>query len=271
VLSVSGSYVGATLAVLHRDWRIYMSYRFRPLSQMVSIMFTLAMFFYVSQLVRVDALGSSEGYFAFVVVGMAILQALTSTFAAGPGGVLSEIASGTFERLAVSPLGPVGGIAGSLLFPLVQSLLMGTLTIAIAGLIFGLPVHWETAPLALPAAILAMTAFTPFALFACAMMLVARQAMGARTYLVAGLSLVSGLYFPVTLLPDWIEWAAAVQPFTPAVDLLRHLLVGTPVDGSAWTEVVRLAGFAAIGLPLSIWAVRGAVRHARRRATLLEI
>ena len=62
----------------------------------------------------------------------------------------------------------------------------------------------------------------------------------------AGITLIAGFYFPVSLLPGWIQWASDVQPFTPAVDLLRHLLIGIDLEGSAWLAVARLAGFAAI-------------------------
>ena len=57
------------------------------------------------------------------------------------------------------------------------------------------------------------------------------------------LSLVAGVFFPVALLPNWIEWTSEVQPLTPSLDLLRHLIVGTPID-SAWWAVFRLVAFA---------------------------
>jgi ABC-2 type transport system permease protein len=99
---------------------------------------------------------------------------------------------------------------------------------------------------------------------------VLKQAMAAGSFLVAAISLVAGLYFPVALLPGWIEWASQVQPFTPAVNLLRHLLVGTPLDSSPWAQVVKLTLFAAILIPLAVWLLDRAVALGRRRATIIE-
>ena len=72
------------------------------------------------------------------------------------------------------------------------------------------------------------------------------------------------------MLPDWIEWTSDVQPFTPAVDLLRHLLIGIPLEDSAWSDVLRMAGFAAVLLPLSALALVAAIKTSRKRGTILE-
>jgi len=81
---------------------------------------------------------------------------------------------------------------------------------------------------------------------------------------------VAGLYFPVALLPAGIRWVSEVQPFTPAVDLLRHTLIALPLDGSPLTDALRLALFSVVLLPLSIVALAGALGHARRRGTVGE-
>ena len=68
-------------------------------------------------------------------------------------------------------------------------------------------------------------------------------------FIVAGIAIVGGLYFPIAVLPGWIRWASEVQPFTPATDLLRHLLVDTPLVHPAIVELLKLVGFTAVLLP----------------------
>lgn len=84
------------------------------------------------------------------------------------------------------------------------------------------------------------------------------------------LALVSGIYFPVELLPEWIRWLSEVQPLTPTVDVMRHVLVGLPTTEPVGVELLKLLGFAAVGLPLGIAALSGALRYCRRRGTILE-
>jgi ABC-2 type transport system permease protein len=90
------------------------------------------------------------------------------------------------------------------------------------------------------------------------------------TFVVAGLSLVAGLYFPTSLLPDWIRWLSDVQPFTPAAELLRHLLLGTEMSGSALVALLKLIGFAAVMLPVAAIVLRTSVQRSRRTGTITE-
>ncbi len=96
-----------------------------------------------------------------------------------------------------------------------------------------------------------------------------KQAPGAA-YVVAAISLVAGFYFPPSLLPWWLEWASNVQPFTPAVELLRHLLVGQPLVHSAWVDVAKLLGFSAVLVPFGVAALVIAIERGRRSGTLTE-
>jgi ABC-type multidrug transport system permease subunit len=96
-----------------------------------------------------------------------------------------------------------------------------------------------------------------------------KSAMGA-TWVLAALGLLGGIYFPVKLFPAWISWASQVQPLTPAVDLLRHLLVGTPSTQPPWLELLKVSGFAAVLMPISAAVLWQAVKISRRRGTLME-
>jgi ABC-2 type transport system permease protein len=156
------------------------------------------------------------------------------------------------------------------LFPLTWAAIVGTVTIVLAALVYGLPIVWHTAPAAIPVAMLAAAPFAAFGMLFAALAIVFKQAMIGATWLMAGISLVAGFYFPVALLPDWIRWASEVQPFTPAAELLRHLLVGTPMESGVMTDILKLAGFAAVLLPLAAWALSAAIRSAQRRGTIIE-
>jgi ABC-2 type transport system permease protein len=87
---------------------------------------------------------------------------------------------------------------------------------------------------------------------------------------VIALSLAGGVYYPPELMPEWIRWVSDVQPFTPALDLLRHLLVGSPATIPPGEAVVRLAAFAVLATPLAYGVLGAAVAACRRRATLVE-
>lgn len=269
-MTTAGSLLDAVVALVRRDALLFVSYRWRLAGQALAVLFTTVLFFYISRLVRVDPFDSPDAYFAYVVVGLVVLELLTAALATMPAALRSELLTGTFERLAVSPLGPRLGVLAMTVFPVVLSMFVGVATLLVAVAVFGLDLRWATAALALPAVALCALAFAPFSvLIACAVLLV-KQAGSAATFAVTGLSLASGAFFPVALLPGWIRWVSEVQPLTPALELLRHLLLGSAVEGGAAQAVLRLAAFAAVLLPPSLLLLDAAVGRCRRLGTLTE-
>jgi hypothetical protein len=67
-----------------------------------------------------------------------------------------------------------------------------------------------------------------------------------------------------------MRWMSEVQPFTPAVNLLRNVLVGLPMQDPAWEYILKLVGFTIVALPLASWLVGRGVEYAYRRGTLFE-
>ena len=267
-MTVASYYLGAMLATVKRDAVIFVSYRFRFAGQAVAMLFTLAMFFYISKLVRPDAVGPHSHYYAFAVVGIVIMAVLTSALSTSQV-VRMELMQGNFERILISPMGPVGGVVAVAAFPILYSIFFASAMLTLAVGIFGIPVHTLGIPLALVVAALAAVAFACIGFLFVAALLAFKSASGA-TWVIAGLSLLGGAYFPVRLFPGWIRWTSEVQPFTPSVDLLRHLLVGTKTVQPVWAELIKLGAFTAALIPLSIGLLWLAVGWSRRRGTITE-
>lgn len=93
----------AGVAVLKRDFLIALSYRLQLVGPLLGAFFSLAIFYYVSRLVRVALFDSADDYFAFVLIGIVIFQMLQSLLGAAPMLVRQELVAGTFERIVVSP------------------------------------------------------------------------------------------------------------------------------------------------------------------------
>jgi ABC-2 type transport system permease protein len=261
--------LSSAAAIMKRDFVIFVSYRLRFLSEIVAAALGVTLFYYVSRLVTGGAFESSDEYFAYAVMGLAMLEVLTAALVVMPLGLRQELVAGTFERTLVSTFGPVPYLLAMSIFPFLSALISAMITIAIAALVFGMPVEWETAPLAIPAAVLGAVAFLPFAVLITSAVFVVKQVGAGAGLLVTCLSIVAGVLFPIALLPDWIEWLSDVQPLTPAIDLLRYVVVGTPLD-SVWKTIARLVAFIAVLLPLSIAVLQASLRYAQRHGTVLE-
>lgn len=267
---VVGAYVAGMYAIARRDLLSLLSYRFRFFTTLAGSLVNVILFYYVSRLVAHSRLGSADDYFAYVVVGLVIFTVLASTLSTMPQRLRQELVAGTFERLLVSPLGATAAIAGMTIFPFLMALVQGIVTLTFAGLVFGMPLHWGTSPLAILVALVGTLSFVPFALLIVALVLVFKQAGAGVGFLMTGISLVGGFFFPPDLLPSWVRWASEVQPFTPALELMRHFLVGTALTESIAVSLLKIGLCAGLLLPVSVWVVSAALRLSQRRATVTE-
>jgi ABC-2 type transport system permease protein len=256
-------------AMLRRDLSIYASYRTRLISQALTSVFSLTLFYYVSRLVHVNGFATPAAYFGFVVVGISMVSVMYSCFSI-PDLVRQELIAGTFDRLLLSPFGAVRSVIAMTLFPLLYSFVLATLTLAIGSIMFGLDLHWSTVPLSVPVMALALLAFLPFGLFFAALTIVVKQGSVGTSWVIALLSIVGGLYFPVSLLPGWVQTAAKLQPFTAATSVLRHLLVGSSLGESPSGSILKLALFAVVLVPLAMYVLARAIQLGQRRGTIIE-
>jgi ABC-2 type transport system permease protein len=82
------------------------------------------------------------------------------------------------------------------------------------------------------------------------------------------LAMLSGLYFPIQLLPGWLEAITEHNPIAVAVEGMRNALLG----GAGWSEVASsmalLAPMGLAALAVGIMAFRAAVGRERRLGTL---
>jgi ABC-2 type transport system permease protein len=259
-------------AFVRRDWRIATSYRATVVLELASILFFLALFFYLSHLVDNAKFEASQGtsgggYFGYAAVGLALLQIVTISLNSFSRKLREEQTTGTFEALMATPTSPSLIVLSSAVYELLRAAVSGVALLIVAVLVFGL--HIDTDPASLFVSLVALVGF--LGLFAslgvgvAAFTVLYKRALALLGMVVTGLALLGGVYFPVDVLPAPLDTIAKLIPFTWGLDVVRASLLGGDVD------LVKLAGlFAAaiVLLPMSLALFRGAVRRARRTGVL---
>ena len=97
--------------------------------------------------------------------------------------------------------------------------------------------------------------------------LVLKRGNAVAGLVIFAMSLASGAFFPVSVLPDWIEAIGGVMPTRFAFDGFRSALFA----GSGWEDdAALLAGFSLVALPTAVWLFDRGMLHARRRGTLAQ-
>jgi ABC-type polysaccharide/polyol phosphate export permease len=101
-----------------------------------------------------------------------------------------------------------------------------------------------------------------------AFVLVFQQAGAITRWLSAGLALISGVFFPITLFPRAVQLLAEASPLTHALRALRGtLLEGAGIEAVAGS-LLTLVATGLVLLPVAIAAVGVALGRARQRGTL---
>lgn len=223
--------------------------------------------YFLAKLVPPDRIASAEmaqGYLAFALVGVAMQQYLSYVLVACSEKLREDQLNGLLPALLVTPGRPIVAIFGPLLWGVVDRALTVTLMLAIGGLALGIGfegANWGAALLVLALTTLAVAAWG--LLSACFTLIFKR---GDPILLLAGIVgyVFSGAFFPVSVLPPWMQLVSAIYPHAHAISAARAaLLLDAPV-AALERPLVALGAFCAILTPLALWAFDVAVRHVRR-------
>ena len=76
------------------------------------------------------------------------------------------------------------------------------------------------------------------------------------------------MLFPVSILPDWLQFAARLNPVTYALEAMRAALLGGARVAALWFPLTTLLLFAAVLLPVSMSTFAWSLRRTKITGTL---
>jgi ABC-2 type transport system permease protein len=264
--------VRVALAFLKRDFREEASYRASFLLQFAGIVLSMALFYFIARLLKnavSPLLAAYDGdYFAFVLIGLAF----SGYFGVGLAGFSASLrqaqTTGTLEAMLATPTNLSVIILSSSLW----SYLMTTLRVAVylaAGALFaGVHLGNGNYPAALAILFLTIVAFSSLGIIAASFIMVLKRG-DPITWAFSSLStLLGGVYYPIAILPGWMQLLARLLPITYALEAMRRALLKGATFADLAGELLALAVFSAGLLPLSLLAFRLAVQRARSDGSL---
>ncbi|MEU9394744.1 ABC transporter permease [Streptomyces sp. NPDC048324] len=188
-----------------------------------------------------------SAYIAYLVPGI-LLMTIGSTTIGSAVAVATDMNEGIIARFRTMAIhrGSVlfGHVAGSVLQCLMSVILVGAVGVAIgfrstdATLL-----EW-------------LAAFGLLALFSLALTWIAvgmgmsspnAEAAGNNAMPLILLPLISSAFVPLHSMPGWFQPIAEYQPFTPAIETLRGLLLGTSIGNNWWIALAWCLGLTVLG------------------------
>jgi len=77
-----------------------------------------------------------------------------------------------------------------------------------------------------------------------------------------------GVFFPITILPGWLQKVSYFLPITYSLRAMRHALLQSYSFQALGFDILILALFSVVLLPFSIYAFKVAVRRAKKDGSL---
>lgn len=268
------------LAFLRRDVLVTWSYRLPFVTDWVSMILQAVVFGFVGKLIPPEALprfgDRTVDYLEFVAVGIAISSFLAVGLSRLTTVIRQEQVQGTLEALLLTPTAWTTIEVGSAFYDILYVPVRTAVFLGFTALLFD--AHYAVSGLG-PAAVVLLS-FIPcvwgLGVISAAATLTFRRGAGGMGFVVSIATLGSGAYFPLTVLPQWVQQIAAYNPVAIAVGAMR----GALLSGEGWSYVAPDTGLTLVAsvtrlVPMSILAMlcgavafRAAIARERRRGTL---
>ncbi|NUR04868.1 MAG: ABC transporter permease [Streptomyces sp.] len=186
-------------------------------------------------------------YIAYLVPGL-LLMTVGSTTIGTAVSVSTDMSEGIIARFRAMAIHRgsvlIGHVVGSVLQCLMSVVLVGAVAVAIGFRSTGATaLDW-------------VAAFGLITLFALALTWIAvgmglvspnAEAASNNAMPLIFLPLISSTFVPLHTMPGWFQPIAEYQPFTPAIETLRGLLLGTPIGHNGWLAIAWCVGLAVLG------------------------
>ena len=199
----------------------------------------------------VDPAGGRDAYLAYVMPGI-LLITIAGTAAGAAITVAMDMTEGITARFRTMAISRAAVLTGHVIGNTIQAVLAVALVLGV-GVLVGFrptatPLEWLGA-----AGLVVLIAFA-VSWIGVAMGMQAKSVETASNLplILTILPLLGSGFVPTASMPEWLQVFAQNQPFTPFIEAIRGLLLGTPLQFSPW---LALFWSVVIGVGGYIWSM----------------
>ncbi|MBA2461669.1 MAG: ABC transporter permease [Actinobacteria bacterium] len=174
---------------------------------------------------------------------------------------------GTIEYTFMAPLSRAMHLGGSGVFAVLYGLVRAALLFVVVAFFFGLSMPHANFVGALVLLIIASVSFFGIGMMTAVLPLISPEKGAQLGFVGQGMLLVvSGVYYPVSVLPGWMEWLSRISPATYALRGIRASILDGA--GIAWADVWPLLVIGVVSIPLGLYIFSIGERYAKKHGKL---
>ena len=176
---------------------------------------------------------------------------------------------GTIEYTFMAPLSRLTHLAGMGAYSVLYGLVRAVALFAVVGLFFDLRMPDADFVAALVGLLVASVSFSGIGMMTAVLPLISPEKGAQLGFVAQGVLLVvSGVYYPVDVLPGWMERIAAVSPATYALEGVRRAIMDGDGLTSMGRELALLAVIGVVCIPVGLALFAAGERYAKRHGKL---
>jgi len=205
----------------------------------------------------------------YLLIGALLWSYLSVLFQIMSETVAWERWEGTIEYTFMAPVSRVTYLAGQGLFGITYSLIRTAIILGITVLWFDLDMSQANLVGGFAVLFIASLSFLGLGLLAAVLPLLSPERGPQATHIIQGLLLLcSSVYYPVTVLPGWMQPIARLNPATFTLDAIRMTWMGGEGFLAVLPMVAKLIATGAVLVPIGLLVFQAGERYALRTGKL---
>jgi ABC-2 type transport system permease protein len=205
----------------------------------------------------------------FLAIGALTWSYMANMFMAIAESVQWERWEGTIEYTMMAPINVLTYILGSCLFGVLYGLIRTTFVMVVLVMMFHLDANMAGIMPAILIGLIGSVSFIGLGIIAATLPLLFTEKGAQMTYAIeACLLLVSGVYFPIQVLPGWLQAISHLSPATYVLTGIRDCLLKDPSSTVLVQNIIPLSVIGVVTVPLGVWIFMWAEHFAKRTGRL---
>ena len=204
-----------------------------------------------------------------LLIGAVIWSYLGIVFEFMTETVAWERWEGTIEYTFMAPLSRPVHLFGIGVFSILYGVVRTAVLFVVVAAFFGL--HMPVANFVAAIVVLAVSSvsFIGVGTMTAVLPLISPEKGAQLGYIAQGtLLVISGVYYPVSVLPTWMEWLATISPATYTLRGIRHAILDGAGVGAVWGDIWPLIVIGIVAAPLGVWVFKRGETHAKKHGKL---
>jgi ABC-2 type transport system permease protein len=261
-------------AFFKRDAMIEMSYRTSFAVQLIGNLLVLGVFYFIGKMVgdqKIPSLETYNGnYLAFMLIGIALTDCVGVSLTAFAKQIREGQLTGTLEATLMSPVPLSLILIYSTLWSYTFSAIRFVLYIVLGAIIYSVSMGQANLTAAIVVFLLTVICFAGIGMMWAAVVMLVKRGDSIMTMMSFLVILMSGVFFPSSMLPSWLAKLSWLIPLTHSLQGMRlALLNGYSVFDLGGTLSI-LVGFAVVLMTIGLLGFSFAVELAKSTGSLTE-